>query len=80
MAQAKFEHKPVWWVPFGALLAAVLNGVFSWLINEVSANGLQVEPWRSLALGLVVALLTFGALVFLMQRAEALTLRVAKSQ
>lgn len=79
MAQAKFEHKPVWWVPLGVVVAATLNGVFSWLIDEVSATGLTVEPWRSLVMGLVVALATFGALVYLMQRAHAFTLRPAKS-
>lgn len=79
MAQAKFEHKPIWWVPFGFTIAAVLNGLFSWLINEVSATGLTVEPWRSLVFGLVVALITFGALVYLMQRAHAFTMRQASS-
>jgi RsiW-degrading membrane proteinase PrsW (M82 family) len=79
MAQAKFEHKPVWWLPLGVVIAAVLNGLFSWLINEVSATGLTVEPWRSLALGLAVALATFGALVFLMERAHAFTLRRPRS-
>lgn len=79
MAQAKFEHKPAWWVPLGVVLAAVLNGLFSWLINEVSAAGLTVELWRSLAFGLLVALLTFGSLVFLMERAHAFTLRRAKA-
>lgn len=80
MAQAKFEHKPVWWVPLGVVIAAVLNGVFSWLINEVSSTGLTVEPWRSLAFGVVVALITFGVLVFLMQRANAFTLRRSAAQ
>jgi RsiW-degrading membrane proteinase PrsW (M82 family) len=75
MAQAKFEHKPVWWVPLGVIIAATLNGLFSWLIDEVSATGLTVEPWRSLAFGLVVALVTFGALIYLMQRAHAFTMR-----
>ncbi len=56
MAQAKFEHKPAWWVPLGLVVAAVLNGLFSWLISEVSAAGLSVDPWRSLLLGLAVAL------------------------
>ena len=60
------------------MIAAVLNGLFSWLIDEVSATGLTVDPGRSLALGLVVALLTFGALVYLMQRAHAFTLRPTK--
>jgi protease PrsW len=68
MAQAKFEHRPVWWVPLGFTIAAVLNGLFSWLIGEVSASGLAVDPWRSLALGLIVALVTFFALVWLMGR------------
>lgn len=77
MAQAKFEHKPVWWVPLGLAFSAVLNGLFTWLIDEVSATGLTVEPWRSLVFGLAVALVTFGALVFLMQRATSLTLRPA---
>ncbi len=75
MAQAKFEHKPVWWVPLGVVVAATLNGVFSWLIDEVSATGLTVEPWRSLVFGLIVALVTFGALIYLMQRAHAFTMR-----
>lgn len=75
MAQAKFEHRPTWWIPLGLIVSAVLNGLFTWLINEVSATGLTVEPWRSLVFGLVVALFTFGALVFLMQRATAVTLR-----
>lgn len=80
MAQAKFEHRPKWWVPLGLVISAVLNGLFGWLINEVSATGLTVEPWRSLVFGLVVAVITFGALVYLMQRANALTLSAAKTQ
>jgi RsiW-degrading membrane proteinase PrsW (M82 family) len=74
MAQAKFEHRPVWWVPLGFTIAAVLNGLFSWLIGEISASGLTVDPWRSLALGLIVALLTFFALVWLMGRTTEVTL------
>ncbi|MCI0478869.1 MAG: PrsW family glutamic-type intramembrane protease [Anaerolineales bacterium] len=73
MAQAKFEHKPIWWVPLGIVIAAVLDGFFTWVIDEVSAAGLTVEPWRSLVLGVVVALAVFGVLVALMQRAHTLT-------
>ena len=74
MAQAKFEHRPAWWVPLGFTIAAVLNGLFSWLISEVSASGLTVDPWRSLAMGLVVALATFFVLVALMRRTTEVTL------
>jgi protease PrsW len=74
MAEAKFAHKPAWWVPLGFVLAAVLNGLFSWLISEVSASGLTVDPWRSLAMGLVVALVVFFVLVALMRRSTEVTL------
>jgi protease PrsW len=79
MAQAKFEHRPVWWVSLGLTLAAVLNGLFSWAISEVSVSGLTVDPWRSLLMGLAVALVTFFVLVMLMRRTTGATLsRVAR--
>jgi hypothetical protein len=40
----------------------------------VSAVGLSVEPWRSLAFGLVVALAVFFGLVALMRRSTQVTL------
>jgi RsiW-degrading membrane proteinase PrsW (M82 family) len=78
MAQAKFEHRPVWWVPLGVAAAATLNGLFSWLIREISARGLTVDPWRSLVLGLAVALATFFLLVALMRRSTQVTLRLTR--
>lgn len=74
MAGAKFEHRPVWWVPLGVGLAAALNGLLHWLLNEVGATGLTVQPWRQLLLGLAVALAVFAALVALMRRSTAVTL------
>lgn len=73
MAQAKFEHKPIWWIPFGLAVSAVLDGLFTWIIDEVSAAGLTVDPWRSLAMGIVVALSVFAVLIALMRRAQMLT-------
>jgi RsiW-degrading membrane proteinase PrsW (M82 family) len=77
MAGAKFEHKPIWWVPLGLCIAAVLNGLFSWLLSEVSADGLAVSPWRSLVLGIAVALAVFALLLALMRRATQETLSQA---
>jgi RsiW-degrading membrane proteinase PrsW (M82 family) len=74
MAEAKFEHKPVWWVPLGLSIAAILTGLLAWLFSEVSASGLTVNPWRSLALGIVVALAMFTVLLALMRRATSETL------
>ncbi|EFO80155.1 hypothetical protein OSCT_1957 [Oscillochloris trichoides DG-6] len=75
MAEAKFTHRPAWWVPLGFALAAGLNGLFTWLIGEVSAAGLSVVYWRSLLLGLGVALAAFFTLVGLMRRSTEVTLR-----
>ena len=72
MAQAKFEHKPIWWIPLGVSIAAVLNGTFTWIIDEVSAAGLTVEPWRSLVAGIIIAIGVFLVLVALMRRAHQL--------
>ncbi|HNP72436.1 MAG TPA: PrsW family glutamic-type intramembrane protease [Kouleothrix sp.] len=77
MAQAKFEHRPAWWVPLGLAVAAILNGVFTWLMSEISASGLTVQPWRSLALGVALALAVFGVLLALMRRAMQATLAQA---
>lgn len=76
MAEAKFDSKPAWWVPLGVAVAAALNGLFNWLIGEVSASGISVDPWRSLALGVVVALLVFLVLVMLMRQVTEVTLRM----
>ncbi len=70
MAEAKFEHRPVWWMPLGMVIAATADGLFTWLIDEVSSAGLAVEPWRSLAMGIGVAIATFSVLVALMQHAH----------
>jgi protease PrsW len=70
MAEAKFEHKPIWWVPLGVSIAAISNGCFSWIIDEVSSAGLTVEPWRSLVVGIAVAIGAFVVLIRLMQHAH----------
>jgi hypothetical protein len=74
MGEMKFTDEPAWWMPLGLIIAAVLDGLFEYLIVEVNATGLQVSPWRGLIFALVVAIATFGALIFLIRRAIDLTL------
>jgi len=74
MAEAKFRHRPLWWMPLGVVLTAIPSGLVRWLLGEISVTGLTVQPWRSLALGLAVALVSFGALVALMGRSTSVTL------
>jgi len=78
LGRAKFEEEPVWWLPLGVTIAAVLNGVFTFVRGEISRVGLTVNPWNGLILATVVALVTFIVLYYLMRRANKLTLAQAQ--
>jgi len=74
LGRAKFESEPIWWMPLGITLAAVMNGLFNWLRGRVvqsgvSLTGASVNPWLGLAFAAVVAFVTMGILVWLMRRA-----------
>jgi RsiW-degrading membrane proteinase PrsW (M82 family) len=79
LARAKFETEPVWWLPGGVALAAVLNGLFTTLRGELTTTGLGLagggfNPWPGLILATIVAGATFGILFYLIRRANRLTL------
>ena len=74
LGRAKFESEPIWWMPLGITLAAVMNGLFNWLRGRVvqsgvSLTGASVNPWLGLALAAVIAFMIMGILVWLMRRA-----------
>jgi RsiW-degrading membrane proteinase PrsW (M82 family) len=77
LGRAKFEDMPAWWLPAGVTLAAVLNGVVSFLLQEVSTQGLQFTPEYGLILAAVVAGATFAVLFALVRRINAETLASA---
>ncbi|MGC8874029.1 MAG: PrsW family intramembrane metalloprotease [Chloroflexia bacterium] len=75
LGRCKFEDEPAWWMPLGLALAAVLDGLFTYLRGEVTTTrvGLQgggYNPWPGLLLGTAVAALTFGVLFYLIRRLE----------
>lgn len=79
LGRAKFEEEPVWWLPGGVALAAVLNGLFTVARGELTTTRLSLSgggfnPWPGLILATVVAGVTFGALYYLMRRANRITL------
>jgi len=79
LGRAKFEDEPVWWLAGGLALASVLNGLFTYLRGELTTTGLKLagggfNPWPGLILAAIVALATFGALFYLIRRANRLTL------
>ncbi len=73
LGRCKFDDEPVWWMAAGLTLAAVLNGLFVYLLGEVSATGIGLQgggynPWPGLILGTVVAGVTFAVLFYLIRR------------
>jgi RsiW-degrading membrane proteinase PrsW (M82 family) len=74
LGRAKFEDMPAWWLPAGVTLAAVLNGVVTFLLQEVSVQGLQFTPVYGLILAAAVAGATFAVLFVLIRRINATTL------
>jgi protease PrsW len=73
LGRAKFESEPLWWMPSGITLAAVLNGLFFWLRSQltqstVTLTGGGSNPWFGLILAAAVAVVTTGALTWLIRR------------
>ncbi len=76
LGRAKFEREPAWWMPAGLSLAAVFNGLFTYLRGEVTRTGISLaggggfNPWPGLALATGVAIVVFAALNWLIRRAN----------
>jgi hypothetical protein len=83
LGRAKFEEEPVWWLPLGLTIAAVLNGLFTVVLGEITRSGSvltgqTVTPWYGLVLAAVVAGLTLVALLILIRRANRMTVAGAQ--
>lgn len=80
LARARFDDRPLWWMPGGLLLAALINGAIAWLRSEIGRTGLVLDasgisaagynPWPPLVLSAVFAA-ALGALVFVLMRRAA---------
>jgi len=73
LGRAKFESEPLWWMPLGLTLAAVLNGLFFWLRTEITQSTVTLtgggsNPWYGLALAAVMAGSTAAILTWLIRR------------
>jgi RsiW-degrading membrane proteinase PrsW (M82 family) len=75
LGRDKFDRERVWWMSAGVLLAAVLYGLYSWLSGEVTQAGINLSdsiggynPWPSLILGTVFAIVVLGATFTLVSR------------
>jgi RsiW-degrading membrane proteinase PrsW (M82 family) len=78
LGQAKFERTPIYYLPAGFVLAAVLNGVFFWAQDMTNVRGLSVNPFNGLVLAVIVAIVLLGVVFWLIRRANAETLALAR--
>jgi RsiW-degrading membrane proteinase PrsW (M82 family) len=57
----------------GLLIAAGLNGNFNLLESRIVQDGVEVEPWRAVALAAIFAAVVFAAVFALMKRLLAIS-------
>ena len=82
LGRAKFEPMGPFWLPAGLLIAAVLNGIVSYVLGEVTSLNTTVRAsafndWYGLIVAVVVAGATFVALFAVIRRLNAATLAAA---
>ena len=76
---AKFERKGPFWLPLGITIAAVLNGIVSYLLGQVTRlGGLSFNPWYARVVAVIVAGITFVLLFNMSRRLNAATLAAAQ--
>lgn len=76
LGRNKIDAMPAWWMVVGVSVAAILNGLFTWLSSEVTRAPLTVSggeatggynPWPALIAAVVLALLLLGAIFTLIR-------------
>lgn len=70
LGRAKFENRGPFWLPVGLALAALLNGIVTAAIGEISRSGLRVTPLNGLILAAALAAATFIVLFAIIQRSN----------
>lgn len=78
LGQAKFETTPRLWLALGVTIAAALNGLFFFLADQVTLQGLRFTPINGVVLAAVFAFVIFAIVFFLIRRANAETLVLAR--
>ena len=75
LGRCKFEDEPLWWMTVGLILAAFLDGLFTYLRGEITTTSVGLSgggynPWPGLILATVVAVVTFTVLFLLIRRLQ----------
>ncbi len=77
IGQARFERVPVYYMPLGIAISASLVGLYFFLLDQTGGRAGD-SPWRDLLLAAFLALLTMGAVGWLVARSNEETLRMAR--
>ena len=78
LGQARFEKVPLYYLPAGVLLGALLTGLYFFILDRAGASSLTGDAWRDLLLGIFLALVTMAAVGWLVRRSNEETLRVSR--
>ena len=73
LSRQKFDRPPVWWMPAGVMLAALLNGIFYTVYGvlskaTISASGAFMRPWVGLVLAVILSVSVTGLLSWLIRQ------------
>jgi RsiW-degrading membrane proteinase PrsW (M82 family) len=76
LASEKLDKRPAWWMPLGLVIAAVLNGLFFFLVGMLNRTTIRtgggfVNPWWGLILAAALAVGITAVLTWLIQRDQA---------
>lgn len=77
MGQVRFEKTPIYYMPMGLAIAALINGLFWYLLDRSFGGGLSYNPWGDLILATIIAIISLGVVFWLVERANEETLRLA---
>ncbi|CAG0952018.1 Protease PrsW [Anaerolineae bacterium] len=75
LARAKFDKMGPLWLPIGMIIAATLNGVVDFTLEQVPTvgNSFQFNPWYGLVVAVIIAGATFFVLFQLIHRLNVAT-------
>lgn len=79
LGRAKCENMGPLWLPSGLLLAAILNGLITYTLREVTSNGVHFNPWYGLIVALVISSIVFTILFALIRRLIAADVAAQKA-
>ncbi len=77
IGQTRFEKTPIYYLPMGLTIAAVMNGLFFFILERGSTGGLSFNPWINLIFATAVAVFTLFVVFWLVGRDNEETLRLA---